>query len=54
MVLPYGTISSMLCAHLTGAIVDLSLLAKCMLSPEPNIAKFLLKEEFGGVLIFWV
>ena len=44
----------MACAHLTGAIVGLSILAKCMLSPEPAIAKFLLKGEFVGVSIFWV
>ena len=52
MVLPYVSRSSMVCTHLTGDIVGVSLLAKCMLAPGFAIAKLLLKGELVGVSIF--
>ena len=43
VVMPSGSFSSMVCSHLTGSIVGVSLLEKCMLAPEAVISMFVLK-----------
>ena len=40
MVLSYGSLASMVCAHLTGDIVGVVLLENFMSSPESAIAEF--------------
>ena len=44
MVLPSGSISSMVFVHLTVSIVGVSLLAKCIFAPKYAIDKLLLKR----------
>ena len=51
MVLTSGSLDSMVCAYLTGAIMGAALLAKYMLDPESDIYELLLKRELGGVSI---
>ena len=52
MVLMSVSLDSMVCSRLTGETVGFSLLVKCMLSPESDVARLVLKGELSGVSIF--
>ena len=52
MVLKYGSLDSMLCSNLTIAIMGVSILEKCVLDPEYDIDRLVLKSELGGISIF--
>ena len=51
MVLIYVVIASMVCSHLTMSIMGVSLLDNCMLAPDFDIVRFVLKGELVGASI---